>query len=66
MKKEVENITCPKYPDHGTVTKQWLPPDQREQITKEGVEYVFKVDCPHCGQYEYVEERAPNDWPTGR
>jgi hypothetical protein len=57
MRTEIEKINCPKYPDHGTVTKQWLPPEQREQITKEGVEYVFKIDCPHCGQYEYVDER---------
>jgi hypothetical protein len=60
MRSEIEKIACPKYPDHGTVTKQWLPPQQREQITKEGVEYVFKIVCPHCGEYEYLEKRLPD------
>jgi hypothetical protein len=53
----IEQITCPKNPDHGMVNKRWLHPDDRQMITK-GVDDVFEIDCAHCGKYEHRDEQT--------
>lgn len=58
-----EQIKCPRYPDHGMVTKRWLPPEEREMITKvEGD--VYAVKCPLCGEYEVLI--GPHDKRTAQ
>jgi len=51
MPDTIETVTCPRYPDHGDAGKRWLPPDEREMITKWDGD-VFEIDCPTCGKYE--------------
>jgi hypothetical protein len=52
--EEIE-IVCPKYPDHGKVTKRLLPRSEREHITSAAVADVFEIDCPKCGKFEISE-----------
>jgi hypothetical protein len=47
-----EQIACPRNPDHGMTTKRWLPPEERELLTKVKGD-VYAVKCPHCGEYEW-------------
>lgn len=51
-----EYIKCPRNPDHGIATKRWLPPEERELLTKYNGD-VFAIRCAHCGEYE-----VPSDW----
>ena len=54
MARVLERITCPNDPEHGMVNKRWLPPAEREMITKWDGD-VFEIDCQYCGKYEYPE-----------
>jgi hypothetical protein len=52
MPPVTEEIKCPHDPGHGTVTKRWLPPEERELCTKYAGD-VYEIDCPHCGKVEF-------------
>jgi hypothetical protein len=47
-----EEIQCPRFPEHGLATKRWLPPKEREMITKIAGD-VFAIKCERCGEYEW-------------
>src|SRR6266446_6651763 len=48
MISATEQIPCPRNPDHGPATKQWLPPKEREMITR-GDGEVYAIRCKFCG-----------------
>jgi hypothetical protein len=52
MLPATDQIVCPRNPDHGLVTKRWLPLEERESLT-EAAGDVFEIDCMECGKYEY-------------
>jgi hypothetical protein len=51
----IEQVECPRYPEHGMTSKRWLAPEEREMFTKIENEDVFEIDCHFCGKYEYRE-----------
>jgi hypothetical protein len=51
-----EQIKCPRFREHGMVTKRWLPLEEREMSKADGD--VFEIDCRLCGKFEYQEYRA--------
>jgi hypothetical protein len=53
MQSDVDQILCPRYPQHGMATTRWLPPEEREMITNVQGD-VYAVKCPTCGEYEAV------------
>jgi hypothetical protein len=57
MPPSLEQITCPRFPEHGLATKWWLPPEEREMFTK-GAGDVFAIKCQLCGEYEWRFEPA--------
>lgn len=36
MTASIDEIQCPRNPDHGMVPTRWLPTEEREMITKAG------------------------------
>jgi hypothetical protein len=51
MHAAVGNFACLKKPEHGFTFVRWLPPEEREMLTKWNGD-VFEIDCPQCGKYE--------------
>ncbi len=55
MPPAIQQIKCPRNPDHGVVTKRWLAPGER-QVLDEWKGDVFEIDCTFCGKYEYRDD----------
>ncbi len=53
MAATIDQIPCPRYPEHGMSTTRWLPPEEREMLTDVNGD-VYAVKCPLCGEYEVV------------
>jgi hypothetical protein len=63
MTRATEQIACPHYPEHGLATKRWLPPDERQMITKVPGD-VFEIDCPYCGKTEMAADQLSEQTPA--
>jgi hypothetical protein len=55
MTRKTEEIACPRFPEHGTATKRWLAPSERQMLVEEKTADVFEIDCPRCGKYEQLD-----------
>jgi hypothetical protein len=60
MSPAIEQVKCPRFPDHGMIAMRLLAPDERQMITAADGD-VFEIDCPVCGKYEYAAVADPRD-----
>lgn len=58
MPTELEQVNCPRFPDHGLVITRRLLPSERQMINGNEEAEVFEIQCPECGTYEYREDET--------